>query len=102
MRKPDFCLCENKGADQLCGNCEGDQRFCFRYPDSTIPPLPLPKISRYFLLRLYRPVCVRPGRKPQRPFSRVAGQIMFLSRAFSDLFGKFLVPMKLGKKSVIW
>ena len=21
MRKPDFCLCENKGADQLCSNC---------------------------------------------------------------------------------
>ena len=20
MRKPDFCICENKGADQLCGN----------------------------------------------------------------------------------
>ena len=25
-----------------------------------------------------------------------------ISRAFSDLFGKVLVPMKLGKKSVIW
>ena len=24
------------------------------------------------------------------------------SRAFSDLFGKFLVPMKLGKNCVIW
>ena len=23
-------------------------------------------------------------------------------RAFSDLFGKFLVPMKLGKNCVIW
>ena len=41
MRKPDFCLGENKGADQLRGN------------------------------RLYRPVCVGPGRKPRRPvFSR--------------------------------
>ena len=39
MRKPDFCLCENKGADQLRSNCEADQRLCFRYTDSTIPLL---------------------------------------------------------------
>ena len=37
MRKPDFCLGENKGADQLRGNREADQRLCFRYSDSTIP-----------------------------------------------------------------
>ena len=36
MRKPDFCLGENKGADQLRGNREADQRLCFRYTDSTI------------------------------------------------------------------
>ena len=31
MRKPDFCICENKGADQLCSNCTADhQRLCFR------------------------------------------------------------------------
>ena len=24
MRKPDFCLCENKGSDQLCSNCTAD------------------------------------------------------------------------------
>ena len=34
MRKTDFCLCENKGADQLRGNREADQRLCFRYTDS--------------------------------------------------------------------
>ena len=27
MRKTDFCLCENKGADQLRSNCEADQRL---------------------------------------------------------------------------
>ena len=37
MRKPAFCICENKDADQLCGNREADQRLCFRYIDSTIP-----------------------------------------------------------------
>ena len=31
-----YCLCENKGADQLRSNCEADQRLCFRYTDSTI------------------------------------------------------------------
>ena len=40
MRKPAFCICENKGADQLRGNREADQRLCFRYSDRTIPLLP--------------------------------------------------------------
>ena len=31
-----FCICENKGIDQLCSNCEADQRLCFCYTDSTI------------------------------------------------------------------
>ena len=30
VRKPDFCICENKDADQLRGNREADQRLCFR------------------------------------------------------------------------
>ena len=45
MRKPDFCICENKDADQLRGNREADQRLCFRYIDSTIPLLSKSKIS---------------------------------------------------------
>ena len=40
MRKPDFCLCENKTADQLSSNCKADQHLCFCYTDSTIPLLP--------------------------------------------------------------
>ena len=39
MRKPTFCICENKDADQLRGNREADQRLCFRYRDSAIPLL---------------------------------------------------------------
>ena len=35
LRKPAFCICENKDADQLRGNREADQRLCFRYIDST-------------------------------------------------------------------
>ena len=40
MRKPAFCICENKDADQLRSDCAADQRLCFRYRDSTIPLLP--------------------------------------------------------------
>ena len=45
MGKPTICICENKGADQLPGNREADQRLCFRYMDSTIPLLSKSKIS---------------------------------------------------------
>ena len=45
VRKPTFCICENKEADQLCGNREADQRLCFRYMDSTIPLLSKCEIS---------------------------------------------------------
>ena len=39
MRKPAFCICQNKDADQLRGNREADQRLCFRFIDSAIPLL---------------------------------------------------------------
>ena len=45
MRKPAFCICENKGSDQLHGNREADQRLCFRYIDRMIPLLPKSEIS---------------------------------------------------------
>ena len=82
VRKPDFCICEIKDADQLRGNRKADQRLCFRYTDSTIPLLPKSwdTIFNHFgselnpifqasihLIRLYSPVCVGPGRKPLRP-----------------------------------
>ena len=57
MRKPAFCICENKGADQLRGNREADQRLCFRYTDSTIPLL-----SKYEITSLQPySVTVQPG-----------------------------------------
>ena len=76
MRKPDFCISENKDADQLCSNCTADQQICFRYTDgirSLIFLYPKFQASSLFL-RLYstnRPVCVGPSRKPRRQvFSR--------------------------------
>ena len=46
VRKPAFCICENKDTDQLRGNCEADQHLCFRYTDSTIPLLPKSEIFK--------------------------------------------------------
>ena len=45
VRKPAFCICKNKDADQLRGNREADQRLCIRYTDSTISFLPKYEIS---------------------------------------------------------
>ena len=50
VRKPDFCLGENKGADQLRGNREADQRLCFRYTDSTISLLLKSEIAKLLAL----------------------------------------------------
>ena len=41
MRKPAFCICENKGADQLYSY----QCLCFHYKDGTNPLVPKSKIS---------------------------------------------------------
>ena len=49
MRKQDYCLCKNKGADQLRGNREADQRLCFRYTDSIFPLLLISEISSFQL-----------------------------------------------------
>ena len=48
MKKPAFCIRENKDADQLRGSREADQRLCFRYKDSAIPLLPISEIPRLF------------------------------------------------------
>ena len=47
MRKPVFCICDNKDSDQLRGKREADQRLCFRYIDSTIPLLPKSEILSF-------------------------------------------------------
>ena len=79
MRKRDFCLCENKGADQLHSNCEADQRLCFRYMDSTIIVL-LRKIRNFKHLAIF---CSCTGRfvsdqvgNPEDSFSHDAAQMV--------------------------
>ena len=87
--KTGFCICENKGADQLRGNREADQRLCFRYTDRIVQ-------SIYFLntkfqasshlLWLYSPVCVGPGRKPRRPVFSQRGSYGTMSWVSSEDF----------------
>ena len=80
MRKTDFCLFENKGADQLHSKCEADQRLCFHYMKSTIPLLLKSEISSSYPsasihMRLHGPVCIGHGRKPEDQFYRVAAHL---------------------------
>ena len=77
MRKPAFCICKNKDADQLRSNHEADQRLCFRYIDSTIPLLPIyPKFqASSHLVWLYSAVCVG---NPEDRFSQNEAQICLL------------------------
>ena len=77
MRKPAFCICENKDADQLCGNRTADQRLCFHYIDSTIPLLS--KSKKIQPLAIFcgcraRFVSDLVG-NPEDRFSRVAAQL---------------------------
>ena len=83
MRKPDFCLCENKAADQLRSNCEADQRLCFCYSDSTIPLLLIAKISSFqpSSVAAQADLC----RKPRRPVFLRRGSSIILSTAISAL-----------------
>ena len=57
MRKPAFCICENKDADQLRRNREADQRLYFRYKENTISLFPKSEISSHWLSS----VVVQPG-----------------------------------------
>ena len=68
LRKPAFCICENKDADQLCDDREADQRLYFltQIVQSLFFLNPTFQAASY-LLRLHSLVCVGPGRKPRRP-----------------------------------
>ena len=83
MRKPDFCLSENKGADQLRSNCQADQRLCFRFSDSTISLLSKSEISSTarFVSDLVE--------NPEDWFSRVTAHMAFTQmKATTDFVSK--------------
>ena len=73
MRKPAFCICQNKGTDQLCGNNAADQHICFCYKDCKI----LQKFrDSSYLLWLYSLVRVEPGINTKDSFSRNMAHVM--------------------------
>ena len=79
MRKPDFCICENKGADQLHDSRAADQHLCFHYTDSMIPLNFLNPEFQYSM-------AVQPGlfqtrsETPEDRFSHNAAQVLYLQK----------------------
>ena len=72
-------LCENKDADQLRGSREAISVFVFAtWIVQSLYLLNTKFHVSSYLLSLYNPVCVRPGRKPK---------FLVLSRSGSYLFG---------------
>ena len=64
MRKPTFCIGENKGADQLRSNCEADHAFVFSTGIVQSLFFLNPKCPACsYLLYLHSSVCVRPVKK---------------------------------------
>ena len=80
MRKPFFCICENKDADQPPGNRKADQRLCFRYIVQSLFFLNPKFQASNHLVWLSCLVCVGPGGKPRRPvFSQRGSKGGFLT-----------------------
>ena len=90
MGTPAFCICENKGADQLRGNRETDQPLCFATRIAQSLYFINPKFhASSHLLWLYSPVCVGPGQKPRKPvFSQRGsyGVLLTLARSHDHYY----------------
>ena len=76
LRKPDFCICENKDADQLPVTAKLISAFNFatQIIQSLFYLNPKFQASSH-LLQLYL-ICVEPGRKPDCWFSHDVAQIL--------------------------
>ena len=70
MRKTDVCICENKGADQLCNNCTTDigQKKCV-FPVSR-PTLFFPATLNSLSLKWPRPTLIQNSNPPESRISR--------------------------------
>ena len=80
-----FCICENKGADQLCGNRAADQTVCFSYFQASSYLVLLSHLSQRLIgeLLVYRgirrPSVVRPSSTFSNDFfSEAAGPILLI------------------------
>ena len=79
VRKPDFCICENKDPDQLCSNPKLISAFVFATHIVQSFFFLNPKFQACsYLLWPYSLVWVGPGRKPRRPvFSQRGSNAVF-------------------------
>ena len=94
VRKPAFCICENKNADQLRGNREADQRLCFRHTDSSIPLL------SKFDIRHFKPLAIFYGctawfvwdlvGNPEDRFSHNEAYLIYCGRLMNTEMFKYL------------
>ena len=81
MRKPAFCICENKDANQLRGSFAVAAKlisasvFAIRIVLSPFFLKTKFQASSH-LVWLYSPVCVGPGRKPRRPVFSQRGSFL--------------------------
>ena len=101
MRKPVFCICENKDADQLRG-VTAKLISAFVFATWIVQSLYYlnPKFQAYsLLLWLYSLVCVRPGRKPRRPVFSERGSLHRHACSCNDLFPAALAESTVYAKS---
>ena len=115
MRKPDFCICENKDADQLTAKLISAFVFATQIVQFLYYLNPKFQASSH-LLWLYSPVCVGPGRKPRRPVFSQRGsyftssmfvyfnqvQIRFCSSNFSEPVAKATQGLSIRGKFVLF
>ena len=97
MRKSDFCLYENKGADQICSNWEADQCLCFSYKDSAISLLLKSEISSFFSASVTVQVglCQTWSLKPRRPVFWRCGSFHF---CFIEIFISMFQKSKISNQ----
>ena len=91
MRKTDFCVCKNKGADQLCSDCKADQRLCFCYMGSTNISSTYTqnfKILAFFLESTT--LCQTGSETPKTSF--LVSRLIPLDSIVSTLSGLILIP----------
>ena len=75
VRKPAFCICENKDADQTAKLISA---FVFAIRIVNFLYYLNPKFQALsHLLWLYSPVCVGPGRKPRRSVFSERGSLLY-------------------------
>ena len=93
MGKSTICKGKNKGADQLRGNREADQRLCFCYSDSSIPLLLKSEVSSFWLFSvlLQTGLCQTCSETTHCWFSHEAAHLLSQQWIFAIVKNKYAV-----------